>query len=527
MANFLSPPPRFQAIDDNGDPIAGGLLYTYAAGTSTPIATYTTQAGTIANQNPIVLDTSGRAAIYLVQGTGYKFVLKDSLGSTIYTQDNILIPEAARTDWVESVTGLNTDNTDPQNPIIQISVDGTTIDGAGTVADPLAWIAPPPTTLITSTPTTQTGATYTVAATDFQVIANRAGTITLTLPSAATFDGRMLLIRTITANTVVSASANVIPATGAAASTAILPATDGAWALLQSNGTNWLISENSSTGGGGGMAIGDPVTSGTTDCVLFVASGPVLAQDTAFKWDAATNKLILSTSLEVSLTPELDILMGIGCLTNSGASVGNNIAIGNQVFEGALAGEENIGIGHVALNVVTTGSYLVGLGRFAGGTLTTGSNGTFVGVEADGTATDDNQNSFGYQATCTATNQVTLGNASIATLRCQQTSITALSDRRDKTKIKDLPLGLDFINSVRPVSFYWADRNTGAAKNTQMEAGFIAQELQSASEKHRAEWLRLVDATNPDRLEATPGRLLPVIVRAIQELSAKVDALAK
>ena len=65
MANLvLTPEPRFQAIDDDGNPIAGGKLYTYAAGTTTPLATYTSAAGTIANQNPIILDTAGRAVVY-------------------------------------------------------------------------------------------------------------------------------------------------------------------------------------------------------------------------------------------------------------------------------------------------------------------------------------------------------------------------------------------------------------------------------------------------------------------------------
>jgi hypothetical protein len=83
-------------------------------------------------------------------------------------------------------------------------------------------------------------ANYTVAATDFCIINNRAASNTLTLPAAASFPGRILLVVTIQAQTVVSASSNVVPRLGGSAGTAILAATDGAWALLQSNATNWV-----------------------------------------------------------------------------------------------------------------------------------------------------------------------------------------------------------------------------------------------------------------------------------------------
>jgi len=91
--------------------------------------------------------------------------------------------------------------------------------------------------------TTQTAATYTVLNSDFHMIANRAGTITYTLPTASQFTGRELVIRTITANTVVSNASDVVPLVGGAAGTAILAATAGKWALLCSDGTNWQIME--------------------------------------------------------------------------------------------------------------------------------------------------------------------------------------------------------------------------------------------------------------------------------------------
>ncbi len=90
-------------------------------------------------------------------------------------------------------------------------------------------------------PVTTTDATYTVLDTDNWIIANRAGTVTVTLPAAASWTGRELMFRTIQAQTVVSNASNVIPRIGGSAGTAILPATDGAWATLVSNGTAWEI----------------------------------------------------------------------------------------------------------------------------------------------------------------------------------------------------------------------------------------------------------------------------------------------
>lgn len=74
-------------------PLAGGKLYTYAAGTSTPQVTYQDAAGTIPNTNPIALDSTGSALIYW--SGSYKVVLKDTLGNTIYTVDNYSTDQVA------------------------------------------------------------------------------------------------------------------------------------------------------------------------------------------------------------------------------------------------------------------------------------------------------------------------------------------------------------------------------------------------------------------------------------------------
>lgn len=135
-------------------------------------------------------------------------------------------------------------NTGPKGVILDFSTDGIwnflQRDGA-TKAPITAGAATFNGAFSTSTPTTVTAATHTTAATDTTLIYNFAGTVTETLPAAASFSGRQLYLRTITANTVVSASANVVPLAGGASGTAILAATAGKWALLQSDGANWQI----------------------------------------------------------------------------------------------------------------------------------------------------------------------------------------------------------------------------------------------------------------------------------------------
>jgi len=72
-------------------PLAGGQIFTYQAGSSTPLTTYTTVNGTIANQNPVILGTDGKLPneLWLQSGYSYKFVVQDSTNNLVATYDNI------------------------------------------------------------------------------------------------------------------------------------------------------------------------------------------------------------------------------------------------------------------------------------------------------------------------------------------------------------------------------------------------------------------------------------------------------
>ena len=81
-----------QFFDNNGVPLSGGKIFTYAAGTTTPLAAYTSNIGNVAHTNPIILDSAGRVPsgeIWLTTGVGYKFVVSTSTGVLIATYDNI------------------------------------------------------------------------------------------------------------------------------------------------------------------------------------------------------------------------------------------------------------------------------------------------------------------------------------------------------------------------------------------------------------------------------------------------------
>lgn len=87
VAANLSPVPKMTFLDSAGNPLSGGKLYTYQAGGSTPQTTYSDQ-GVTPHANPIILDSAGRATIYLAQAN-YRFVLTDSADVQQWTQDNV------------------------------------------------------------------------------------------------------------------------------------------------------------------------------------------------------------------------------------------------------------------------------------------------------------------------------------------------------------------------------------------------------------------------------------------------------
>jgi len=194
----------------------------------------------------------------------------------------------------------------------------------------------------------------------------------------------------------------------------------------------------------------------------------------------------------------------------SGAFSNYNVAVGSNALSAALTTGLNTAIGGNAL-VNSTGQGNTGIGYDAGNTTTSGTNVTCIGHDAEASS-------------ATASNEITLGDANVSTLRCNTQTISSLSDARDKTDVQELPEGLDFISKLNPVKFQWQTRD-GNGKDGTYEAGFVAQELQSAQQDADADYLGLVMDENPDRLEASYGKLVPMLVKAIQELKSEVEQL--
>jgi len=248
--------------------------------------------------------------------------------------------------------------------------------------------------------------------------------------------------------------------------------------------------------------------------------------------EGADNIAIGSSALQANESGNYNIAIGVGSLylnTND-----ENIAIGVGSLCSNGVGYRNIAIGKNTLYYNSSGDNNIAIGSSVGGDNSTGDNNIFLGVGASNTASN-------------LSNIINLGSLAITTLRCQVTTITALSDERDKKNIKDLSLGLDFVNKLRPVTFNWdmrewyakKDENGIAIKNDEndyiydtpldgskigkIDYNFIAQELLVLQKEYP--WLNIVNTDNPNKLETTPGKMFPILVKAIQQLSDKVKSL--
>ena len=228
------------------------------------------------------------------------------------------------------------------------------------------------------------------------------------------------------------------------------------------------------------------------------------------------NVAVGNYSSHYSITGSENTAIGYQSLFSNLSNSGNTAVGYNSLY--SSTGWQNTAVGHHSLQN-NTGNYNTAIGYNSGSTVTTGANLTLIGIDAN-------------PSSPTANDQITLGNQFVSSLRCNVQSITSLSDARDKKNITELSLGLDFITKLHPRQFNWDKREwyddniSNGSKMTEVPtAGFIAQELDSAQRTAGAEWLNLVLKDNPEKWEATYGNLLPVMVKAIQELKSENDLL--
>jgi len=241
----------------------------------------------------------------------------------------------------------------------------------------------------------------------------------------------------------------------------------------------------------------------------------------------------------------------------------NNTAIGWNALVACTTGGSNTACGVQALTSLTTAAGNVAFGKRGGAGVTTGEDNIFIGTDAgyyttittDGTRNviignytmtsspgGYDQEVLGYNVTGSGHNTFTFGSGGADTTCTNgSTSFSAPSDERMKEEIVTSTAGLSFLNDLRPVTFKWkkekdipTELNThveGSEKRYKTDAtqhGFIAQEVKSVIDAHSEikdgfEMWREDDADGRQRV--SESALIPVLVKAIQELSAKVDDL--
>ena len=222
--------------------------------------------------------------------------------------------------------------------------------------------------------------------------------------------------------------------------------------------------------------------------------------------------------------------------TLAGVTGSDNIALGVFTLNSALATNHNIAVGTGALSC-TTGSCNIAIGGFAQQGLRAASCNLSMGQTTLAyNLTGNNNIAIGYQAgslnaadgNCgvicvTGSNCITVGNC-FHTCATIKVGWTVTSDERDKAiDLAGVPYGLSFVNQIEPIAYCWCDRSTGEITEDRKRFGFSAQNI--CTLETGTEHPVIVSADDPEHLMITDQALLPVLVNAIKELSAKNDAL--
>jgi hypothetical protein len=283
-------------------------------------------------------------------------------------------------------------------------------------------------------------------------------------------------------------------------------------------------------------AIGDAAsysnTTGTYNCALGYQS--------LYSNTASSNTAAGYQSLYSNTTGTENTALGYKSLYANTSGI-NNIAIGNEALSNYnTSGSSNIGIGVDALIISNgNGNTAVGYGAFEYNI--SGHYNTAIGYRAGNTGIytgDDNQTAIGAETKTTAANQVRIGDANVTSIG-GQVGWTTLSDGRFKTDIKDDVTGLDFINKLRPVSYFVNKESfnkfIGISERTKNQqaterakpirrSGFVAQEVEEVAKKLGIEFSG-VDAPKNDKdyYGLRYDEFVVPLVKAVQELSSKVE----
>tara|TARA_R110002020_G_scaffold447336_1_gene659701 strand:- start:304 stop:1227 length:924 start_codon:yes stop_codon:yes gene_type:complete len=250
-----------------------------------------------------------------------------------------------------------------------------------------------------------------------------------------------------------------------------------------------------------------------------------------------------SAALENNNNTFIGFNSGGGTWVNTASS--QNTAVGSGSMLGAMdTSLRNTAIGYQALTANTTGTDNTCLGSTAGNTLTTGAENTILGANCD-VASNDNTNNVIIGNNLTATdkdNAVFIGNNTnhIENDFNADATWNYSSDKRQKTDIKNDVLGLDFIKDLRPVTYKhkspsefpkeWSSYNADDKKpmgGDKVIHGLIAQEVKEALDKQGVDTFGGWSVGDDGRQRISAEKMVMPLIKAVQELSAKVESLEK
>jgi hypothetical protein len=206
----------------------------------------------------------------------------------------------------------------------------------------------------------------------------------------------------------------------------------------------------------------------------------------------------------------------------------HNMGIGRNSLTGSIAGGEyNVGLGNYTLAALTSGDSNTAVGYQAGTDLTTATNTLSLGYEAGGSNSPNH--------TVTGSNKIVLGNNSITNAYIK-VDWTVTSDKRDKTDIEPLTMGLDFVNKLNPVTYRWDMRSDygnktpdGTHKKAKLSGGLLAQDVEVLEREYgykvEDETSILTSISEDGNYGLIYGKFVPVLIKAVQELSAQVTTL--
>lgn len=227
--------------------------------------------------------------------------------------------------------------------------------------------------------------------------------------------------------------------------------------------------------------------------------------------------------------PTVDRTVAVGrfTLANATGSINRNTAIGDSALR-YNKGEDNTAVGEQALRN-NNGDYNTAIGKNAGGFMENSSNATAIGYNSLNT-TDvsgfTNITGVGQNSTVTGSNQLMLGNSE--TTPYAWNALQLRSDKRDKSDIKPISFGLDFINRLNPVLYKWDIRNGNKGKRN--HSGLIAQELKEVMEDMGIDFGVYQDHKvngGSDVLTVGYEELIAPLIKSVQDLSKEVEELKK